>query len=364
MYKETREDRKIGMDFIPSSSAPVSPKKKILVIRNDKLGDFMLAWPALALLRKNLPDAHIAVLVPAYTEPLARVCPPIDEVIVDPKLKGEWRSGRALAHRIEPERFDAVVTLFSRFDTALAVRLAGIPLRYAPATKLAQFFYNRRIPQRRSRSEKPEYEYNLDLVKAFLAGQGIADIQPVAPPYLRFPEKEIQALEEEFRRGQRIPSADRLIFLHSGHGGSANNLSLEQYAALARALAALPHVHLVLTAGPGEEARAQKLSDQLVGVAHSIAQSADGLVAFAKRLQFADLFISGSTGPLHIAGTLNRPTAAFYPRRRSSTALRWQTVNDPDKRLAFMPPETAEESDMAAIDVEKATIEIGKRFLK
>ena len=342
----------------------MSPKKKILVIRNDKLGDFMLAWPALALLRKNLPDAHIAVLVPAYTEPLARACPSIDEVIVDPKLKGEWHSGRALARLIRPGRFDAVVTLFSRFDTALAAWLAGIPLRYAPATKLAQLFYNHRMPQRRSRSEKPEYEYNLDMVKAFLKGQGIDDIQPAAPPYLQFPKNEVQALEEVFRREHRIPSADRLIFLHSGHGGSANNLSLEQYAALARALAARPRVHFVLTAGPGEEARAQKLSDQLAGVPHSINKSADGLVAFAKRLQFAALFISGSTGPLHIAGALNRPTAAFYPRRRSSTALRWQTVNEPDKRLAFMPPETAEESDMAAIDLEKATIGIGKRFLQ
>jgi ADP-heptose:LPS heptosyltransferase len=342
----------------------VSPKKKILVIRNDKLGDFMLAWPALALLRKNLPDAHIAVLVPAYTEPLARACPSIDEVIVDPRLKGEWRSGRGLAGLIKPGRFGAVVALFSRFDTALAVWLAGIPLRYAPATKLAQLFYNHRIQQRRSRSEKPEYEYNLDLVKAFLKEQGIESIQPAAPPYLQFPSKEVRALEEAFRREQRIPSADRLIFLHSGHGGSANNLSLEQYAALACALAAQSHVHLVLTAGPGEESRAQKLSDQLVGVPHSIARSADGLVAFAKRLQFAALFISGSTGPLHIAGALNRPTAAFYPRRRSSTALRWQTVNDSDKRLAFMPPEEAEEGDMTAIDVGKATIEISDRFLK
>jgi len=324
----------------------------------------MLAWPALALLRKNLPDAHIAVLVPAYTEPLARVCPSIDEVIVDPRFKGEWRSGLGLARLIKPGRFDAVVTLFSRFDTALAVWLAGIPLRYAPATKLAQIFYNHRIPQRRSRSEKPEYEYNLELVKAFLKGQGIDAIRSVTPPFLQFPKKEVQTLEEEFRREQRIPSADRLIFLHSGHGGSANNLSLKQYAALARTLAAQPHVHLVLTTGPGEEARAQKLSDQLAGVPHSIARSADGLVVFAKRVQFAALFISGSTGPLHIAGALNRPTAAFYPRRRSSTALRWQTMNEPDKRLAFMPPDEAEEGDMAAIDVEKATIEIGDRFLK
>ena len=72
-------------------------RQNILVIRNDKLGDFMLAWPALALLRRNLPQARIAVLVPEYTAPLARICPSVDEVIVDPRLGGEWKNGNALA---------------------------------------------------------------------------------------------------------------------------------------------------------------------------------------------------------------------------------------------------------------------------
>ena len=39
---------------------------------------------------------------------------------------------------------------------------AHIPHRLAPATKLAQVLYNHRLVQRRSRSQKPEYEYNLD----------------------------------------------------------------------------------------------------------------------------------------------------------------------------------------------------------
>jgi ADP-heptose:LPS heptosyltransferase len=80
-------------------------------------------------------------------------------------------------------------------------------------------------------------------------------------------------------------------------------------------------------------------------------------------LAFADLFISGSTGPLHLAAALDRPTAAFYPRRRSSTALRWQTVNDADKRLAFMPPKTAAESDMGSIDIGAVAADISKELL-
>ncbi|HEY3646130.1 MAG TPA: glycosyltransferase family 9 protein [Gammaproteobacteria bacterium] len=343
-----------------AKSKPASPR--ILVIRNDKLGDFMLAWPALALLRQNLPDAHIAVLVPAYTAPLAQICNAVDETILDPRLGGEWRNGLALAKLLRPGRFDAVVTLFSRFDTGLAVRLAGIPLRYAPATKLAQMFYDHRIPQRRSRSEKPEYEYNLDLVRAYLADQGVEKPKAVEAPYLGFPPAEIKKLKQAFLKEHGIAATKQLVFVHAGHGGSANNLSLGQYGHLIRDMAAPRKRHFVLTAGPGEAEQAKRLGS-LVDGPHTVFISKEGLVDFAKHLAFADCFVSGSTGPLHLAAALDRPTAAFYPRRRSSTALRWQTVNAEGKRLAFMPPETAEESDMGSIDIGAAAARIAKDLL-
>ena len=343
-------------------SKPKPSRPRVLVIRNDKLGDFMLAWPALELLRRSLPGAHIAVLVPAYTAPLAEICPGVDEVILDPKAGGEWRNGLALAKSLRQGRFDAVIALFSRFDTGLAVWLAGIPSRYAPATKLAQVFYNHRIPQRRSRSEKPEYQYNLDLARAYLADQGIREPGAVAAPYLRFPVIETEQLKQAFLKEQAIAASRKLVFVHPGHGGSANNLSLEQYGRLIRELAAAGTRHFVLTAGPGEAEQAQRLAG-LIEAPHTVFLSKLGLVDFARHLAFADLFISGSTGPLHLAAALDRPTAAFYPRRRSSTALRWQTVNAEDRRLAFMPPETAEESDMGSIDVGAAAARIAEELL-
>ena len=338
-------------------------KQKILVIRNDKLGDFMLAWPALALLRKNLPQAHIAVLVPSYTAPLAEACSYIDEVIIDPKLKGEWSNGRALAKLLKLKKFDAVITLFSRFDTGLGVWLAGIPRRYAPATKLARVFYNRRILQRRSRSEKPEYEYNQDIARIFLEEQGIVEPKAVMPPYLAFEPKVIARLKRNFMQAHKIPAEKKLVFVHPGHGGSATNLSLAHYAGFIRALVMHKTQHIVLTAGPGEEAQAQQLADLLLNEPHTLYISDKGLLDFARHLQFCDLFVSGSTGPLHIAGALNCRTAAFYPRRRSSTALRWQTVNAPDRRMAFEPPEGSDESDMQAIDLTLAAAIINKQYL-
>ncbi|MGA7964469.1 MAG: lipopolysaccharide heptosyltransferase family protein, partial [Gammaproteobacteria bacterium] len=62
------------------------------------------------------------------------------------------------------------------------------------------------------------------------------------------------------------------------------------------------------------------------------------------------------------AGALDVPTVAFYPHRRSASAIRWQTLNSEDRLLAFMPPSQAAENDYAAIDMDAATAQI-KSFL-
>jgi len=185
-----------------------------------------------------------------------------------------------------------------------------------------------------------------------------------SPPYLQFAPAEVAALRDDFCRTRGIAAADRLIFIHPGSGGSANNLSVDQYAALVRSLRSSRPITLVITAGPGEEANAARLESLTDGLPRTVYHSREGLRRFAQHIQFADLFISGSTGPLHIAGALDRPTAAFYTRRRSATSLRWQTMNRPEHRLAFSPPESAAEEDMSAVDVAAAAAAINKHYLQ
>ncbi|MGH8161430.1 MAG: glycosyltransferase family 9 protein, partial [Gammaproteobacteria bacterium] len=155
-------------------------------MRNDRLGDFMLAWPALQMLSDNLPGAEVSVLACNYTAPLAGFCKGISKVFRDPDATGEFGNARAIAKLVRGERFDAAVAFFSRFDTALGLTLARIPIRAAPATKLAQIFYTHRLRQRRSRSIKPEYVYNLELTEYFLRTLGVVEPVRPQPPYLKF----------------------------------------------------------------------------------------------------------------------------------------------------------------------------------
>ena len=124
-----------------------SALKNILIIRNDKLGDFMLAYPAFCLLKKSLPDCTITALVPAYTQAAAEICPWLDDVIVQGENK-TLSQHRALAEELKACQFDAVIILFSNFSNAITTWLSRIPYRLAPATKWVQIFYNNRLLQR------------------------------------------------------------------------------------------------------------------------------------------------------------------------------------------------------------------------
>lgn len=336
---------------------------KILIIRNDKLGDFMLSYPSFALLKQALPDCETFALVPGYTREMAEVCPWINHVIIDPGKDSGLQGTRHLINSIRSQRFDAAITLFSTTRIGFTLMAAGIPYRLAPATKLAQFFYNHKLTQRRSRSEKPEYEYNMDLIREFLQSYEITVPPLPQPPYLHFNAQEIHELKLAFCNTHQLDIQNPVVFIHPGSGGSANNLSLAQYSELARGLSNRMAINVVVSAGPGEIAYAEQLAQKLGNTTCTLYHSTEGLKRFAQHIQFADLFVSGSTGPLHIAGALNTATAAFYPRRRSATSLRWQTLNSADKRLAFSPPENADEQDMSNVDVNKAADEIYQKFL-
>ncbi|MGF1754342.1 glycosyltransferase family 9 protein [Vibrio makurazakiensis] len=328
--------------------------KKLLVIRNDKIGDFMLAWPSFAMLKSSMPYCHITALVPSYTVALAKLCPWIDEVMIDPTEEASKSEQKQLVSDIKAQQFDASISLFSTTYNALLVWKARIPYRLAPATKLAQIFYNHRIKQKRSQSAKPEFEYNLDLIRAFLNDAGESIIEPEAP-FLSFDFEELQQQRQKLAAQLELSQSKPWVFIHAGSGGSANNLSLQQYTELSASLEC--DVEFVLTAGPGEQEKAKELQLLLAQQAiHSVVYDKnDGLVDFSRSIACADLFIAGSTGPLHIAAAIDVPTVGFFPSKRSATPLRWKPINSAAHHLAFCPPQAEDkesQDDMSRIEIE------------
>lgn len=332
--------------------------EKLLVIRNDKIGDFMVAWPAFAMLKQSLPNTKIVALVPQYTAPLATLCPYIDEVILDSKNRSDFAENQRVLQAVRSHQFSAVISFVSDWYNAKLVWRSGIRYRLAPATKLFQFLYTHRLTQRRSRSEKAESAYNLDLARQFLRDHHLPIHEP-SEPFLTIAPDILSAQKQKLAVQLGLDQTKKWCFVHSSTGGSATNLSLEQYATLIKGIQAEFECQVVLTAGANEGERANQLAT-LVGSQHVVVYDKNaGLVDFTYSLACADLFVSGSTGPLHICGALNVATIGFYPSRLSAIPRRWKPINQAEKHIAFCPPTgKASEKNLTLISIEHALGEI------
>ncbi len=329
----------------------------ILIVRNDKMGDLILCFPAISWLKKNLPNAKIIWLVKKELRDLAMLCDHVDDVLCDDSFK-------STKHIINSYQFDAAITLFSTFRIGYLIKKAGIPIRLAPKTKLAQFFYNHRVIQKRSKSVKPEYEYNVDLISEFfniLKIDNILDIDK--PPYIKLNDDKSDSIKNKFMKDYKIDHEKKIIFIHPGTGGSSNTLSEESFSKICVGLRSFDNYNFIIHHSVDEEEAANRLISKLPKnlTVKKIKPTTDK-IEMVKNISVCDLFISGSTGPLHIAGALNKKTVGFYPSKKSSTSLRWQTINDFDKRLDF--EDIGKVRGTINIELNKVVLEIQKHINK
>ncbi|MHC4498731.1 MAG: glycosyltransferase, partial [Planctomycetota bacterium] len=92
-------------------------KKKVLIVRSDSIGDFVIFGGAIPYYRKIYPNAHVAVVVAETVAELAEACPFIDEVITfnRPKICSQPEYAAEFISLIRQKKFDvAICPAFSR----------------------------------------------------------------------------------------------------------------------------------------------------------------------------------------------------------------------------------------------------------
>lgn len=303
----------------------------ILVVRTDKLGDFITALPVMYVLKKYNPKNKIIACVAPLNEDLANACDFIDEIIVDrnqPMLE--------FASDLRRKKIDASITLFSTTRVAAAQFLAGIAKRIAPATKLAQIFYNRRVVQRRSEVKMAEFEYNLALARELFPSIELRYPQPL----IQFDRDDVAKSYRDFTRQYGIVKP--VIAFHPGFGGSSDaNWTLDEYMQLVEIASDNEEVQAVMTFGPGEEELYEKAVEKAAGLNVVFYQSKQGIVEFAKLLASFELFVSTSTGTYHLAALVGTPTMTFFADSLFASVKRWKAVSEERLQHPYMLPEDA-----------------------
>ena len=289
--------------------------ERIIVSRTDRAGDFILTLPVFRELKKAFPQSCLCAHVRSYTAPLARLAGEIDEIILDDSYPaGLWCS--PLAEDFRKKRFDLAVIVHPAGRSVLATWRAGIRRRVGRASNVFQLFLNDRRVQKRSRNEKHEFAYNLDLLN------GIVPAIDFLPWSFKLPEQMIADGTAFLARAGM--AGCKPVIVHPGHGGSAHNISTAMYARLVAGLLQ-NDVPVLVSLGPNEESLRLQFPAPVHGRL-AFASDLPDLAALAGVFAGCSAFCGGSTGPLHLAAALQLPCAAFFPPVAAMTPKRWGPV--------------------------------------
>lgn len=290
-------------------------KQTFLVSRTDRAGDLILTLPIFRELRKNFPESKIIAHVRKYTAPILSLCPEVDEIINDDAYPPGICS-KVLANKFAATATTTAIIVHPTSRAILAAWWAQIKKRTGRASNVWQFFLNDRRVQHRSKNEKHEFCYNLDLLA------GLAPRLDYSPYKIVIEEKlKIEALAMLALAGF---SGQKPVLIHPGHGGSAHNISAAKYAQLAQMLIDRD-IPVLVSLGPGEE----NLKNTFALINSARLKFLSGIPDLAKLAAvFANCaaFVGGSTGPLHLAAALQLPCIAFFPPVKAMTPARWGPV--------------------------------------
>jgi len=138
--------------------------KNILVIRNDRFGEFLLNIPALHALKNRFNALHLTILVDPQVRELAGHISSVYEVLTWENRKHNLIEIIRFGLKLRGYGFDAAVMLNPKKEFNLLAFFAGIPVRVGYDRKWG-FLLTHKIKDEKSLGLKHEVEYNLDLAK-------------------------------------------------------------------------------------------------------------------------------------------------------------------------------------------------------
>jgi heptosyltransferase III len=288
---------------------------RILIVRPDHLGDVLLTLPAVAGLRKAIPEAHITFITARASVDAARLSPDIDAVIGVPFP--------ALDQPLEPTSWATVAAsegdrLRDEFDIAILPRpddpwsgplvtAASVPVRLGYDLPRTRTYLTHRVASP-SREHVVMTAARLASAVVTLLGVGHAhrpERGRPAPLHIA-PKHEAEAMRVLNRLG-----TSSIVVLHPAAGWALKHWSVQRWGELALALRRCHGITVVVTGASGDCALISAIVAASGGSAVSLAGhlSLGGLAALYRRVR---LVIAIDSGPMHLAALLGTPVIGLY----------------------------------------------------
>jgi heptosyltransferase-2 len=282
--------------------------RRILVIRPDRIGDVTLATPVIRALRLTFPDAYLAALVRPATEPVLRHNPHLNDILIDDVehahagRKGFFDRLRMLRHH----HFDTALMLLPTERHAWMTFLAGIRTRIGVGTKLYQVLtMAHSVSRHKYIPLRHESDYCMDLARAI----GVRSDDLRAEAFLTAEER--SSARDVLKTCGHRPGSP-LISIHPESGHSAPNWTPPMYKDLVvQLLAEFPDAQVLVNITPGNRG-VQELFEPMREQGVLLPAGSADLRTLMGLIAEANVVVSSSTGPMHLAAALGIPTVSMF----------------------------------------------------
>ena len=282
--------------------------KTILVVRNDRFGEFLLNIPAMRALKESFPGSRIIALVDPSVRELAGCVSFIDEIMDWSAQKHSWSEKMNLINLLKKKNIDLAVMLNPSKELNICTYFARIPLRAGYSRKWG-FLLNRKIKDKKHLGLKHEVEYNLELVNR--AGAFTRDLSLA----LKVDQADAEGL-------LKFSSERPLVALHPWTSDPLKQWPSENFLLLAKKLLEIGNFNLVIVGGVTHSLESRMFDD--LGENSINLTGKTNLRQLAALLGKCSLLISGDSGPVHLAACVGTPVLALFRTDLSGkTAKRW-----------------------------------------
>jgi ADP-heptose:LPS heptosyltransferase len=275
-------------------------------------------------LRYNYPDVKIDFLVNKRVLELVQDYPNINKVHAIEK-----DSLKDILSICKENRYDIAIIVRPLFVIALAVFRSGIKYRLGTGYRWYSFLFNLKHYGHRKYSLKHELEYNLDLLDELNCKR----IKDVVPQIQVDDNLKAEVKEKIGKKGADLYRD--IIIIHPGSLGSAKTWSIENFAKLIDLLSndKSCNFNILIT---GTKSDDTALNSLVNAVGDKVIVINDlKLKEFAALCKMSSMFISNSTGPIHIAAAVGTFCIGFYSPVKVESAVRWAPYTD--NKIIFTP---------------------------
>lgn len=338
--------------------------RRLLIVLPSWVGDAVMATPALRLTRQTLPGWFIgAICRPGVDQVLAGL-DALDEVHVAP-MSGVFGPKRVAA-QLRPRRYQAALLLTNSFSTALASRIAGVPLRLGyDRDGRGMLLTHRLAAPRREDGEwavVPAAAYYYHAARALLdvLADRTVDARAAIEPLQGHARLELVVTEDEAARaGEVLASAGvargggRLTVLNPGGNNPAKRWPTERFAALADWLSTEHGMPCVINASPSEVEIARAIQRASLTEPACLADHGGSLASLKGVLARSSLMVTNDTGPRHMAAALGVPVVSLF----GPTDHRWTTIPAPAGEAIVLADPDLPEGETANDDPQRSRID-------